>query len=110
MKTNKVLHFESGFSASEINTYLDGNVDTLYFTRNIDDKNELHVVKYSENAQFKLTGFVSQILKFYEKNTDFVKYLKDVKLKGNDNFVIIENTNPNLIEKLKNDFNTLLIK
>jgi hypothetical protein len=81
----------------------------MYFTKTISEKSEFHVVKHVE-SDFKLTIFLSQLLKYYEKNTEFKKHLERVKLKGNNDFVIVENADNILIDKLKNDLNKLLIK
>lgn len=108
-KKENVLHFDSDFTLSEINTFLNLKKDTLYFTKTLNEKSEFHIVKHTE-SDFKLTIFLSQLLKYYEKNTELKKHLENVKLKGNNNFVIVENADHILIEKLKNDLNILLIK
>lgn len=105
----KILHFPGDFTANEISKILEKRNDVLYYTRQINE-NEFHLVKNNESSFFKVFPFETQLLKFYESNKDFKDLIKGIKLKGNDNFSIIENASPELIEKLKKDFNKLLIK
>jgi hypothetical protein len=104
---NKILHFNDGFSLNEILNYILDKKDILYYTRIIN--NEFHIIKYNEKSYFKMGILCSELLKFYEKS-NLKDLLKDVKIKGNDNFAIINSNNIQLIDRLKNDLNKLLIK
>lgn len=112
MKNNKpkIIHFPSDFTFDDINKILSKKDDILYYTRIMEDKNEFHLIKYNENASFKIQSFGTQLLDFYSKNSQTKNIIKDIKIKGNDNFAILENISSELIEKLKDDFNKLLIK
>jgi hypothetical protein len=106
---SKVLHFLEGFSVNEINDVLSKKDDVVYYTRYIPEKNEFHIVKHRD-GDFVMTPFVSQLFNFYKKNESSENLLSDVKIKGNDNFVIITSSNIELITRLKNDLNVLLKK
>ena len=106
----KVLHFPGDFTLEEITKLLENRQDILYFTRLLKDGNEFHIVKHNKDAFFKLQTLESQLLKHYEQVESLKPLLQGIKIKGNDNFAIIDNISPILIEKMKNDFNKLLIK
>ena len=106
----KVLHFPGDFTLVEINKLLENRQDILYFTRLLNDDKEFHLVKHNKDAYFKLQTLESQLLKHYENYETLKPLLKGVKVKGNDNFAIIDNISPILIEHMKNDFNKLLTK
>jgi len=106
----KVLHFPGDFTLEEINKLLENRQDILYFTRLLKDGNEFHLVKHNKEAFFKLQTLESQLLKHYEQIESLKPLLQGVKIKGNDNFAIIDNISPILIERMKNDFNKLLLK
>jgi len=106
----KVLHFPGDFTLEEIEKLLENRKDILYYTRLIKEGKEFHVVKHNTTATMKLQLLESQLLKHYEQNKELKPYLQGVKIKGNDNFAITENLSPILIEKIKTDFNKLLIK
>ena len=106
----KVLHFPSDFTLEEINKLLENRKDILYFTRLLKDGNEFHLVKHNKDGFFKLQMLESQLLKHYEQIEELRPLLQGVKIKGNDNFAIIDNISPILVEKMKTDFNKLLVK
>jgi hypothetical protein len=106
----KVLHFPGDFTLEEINKLLEKRKDIFYFTRLLKDGAEFHLVKHNKDAHFKLQTLESQLLKYYEQISDIEPFLNGIKVKGNDNFAIIDNPSPLLVEKMKSDFNRLLIK
>jgi len=106
----KVLHFPDDFTLEEIENLLENRKDILYYTRLLKGGNEFHLVKHNKNAQLKIQILETQLLKHYEQFKNLKPLLQGVKIKGNDNFAIIEGISPILVEKLKSDFNKLLIK
>ncbi len=106
----KVLHFPGDFSLEDINKLLEHRKDILYFTRLLKDGSEFHIIKHNKDAFFKLQVLESQLLKHYEQIESIRPLLQGIKIKGNDNFAIIDNVSPILIEKMKTDFNKLLTK
>jgi len=109
MREYKVVHFSEDFSMEDINEAMSSQDEILYFTRYIQEKNEFHIVKH-KNGDFKITSFITQLFGFYKKNKNTSSLLDETKVKGNDSFVIIQNVNEQLIERLKNDLNILLKK
>lgn len=108
MNNSKVVHFSDEFSCDEINKYLIECPDIYYYTRYIPEKNEFHIVKNNNKGNISITPLISQLFKFYENDTNYSKLLTETKVKGNENFAILINTNNNLNEKLKKDLNVLL--
>jgi hypothetical protein len=106
----KVLHFPEDFTLEEIENLLENRKDILYYTRLLKNGNEFHLIKHNKSAELKLQILESQLLKHYEQFKNLKPLLQGIKIKGNDNFAIIENLSPILIEKMKTDFNKLLIK
>ena len=106
----KVLHFPGDFTLEEINKLLENRKDIIYFTRLLKKDTEFHLVKHNKEGFFKLQTLESQLLKHYEQLKGFRPLLSGIKVKGNDNFAIINNPSPILVEKMKNDFNKLLTK
>lgn len=104
---SKVLHFLEGFSLNEINAVLSKRDEVVYYTRYIPESNEFHIVKHKD-GNFVMTSFISQLFDFYKKNDTLCEKLSNVKIKGNDNFTIISNTNQELINQIKRDLNILL--
>lgn len=80
--------------------------DTDYYIRKKD--NELHIVKYNENLKLNINEFVNMLLKFYSSKPEFRKITEGIKVKGNQNFSIIENMKYN--EKFVDDLTKLLAK
>lgn len=103
---NKVLHFDEGFSLKEILKYISNNKNILYYTRIVNG--EFHIIKHNNDSFFNIDIMCSELLKFYE-NTELKPLLGNVKIKGNNNFAII-NCNTKLTERLKIDLNRLLNK
>lgn len=106
----KIVHFSEEFSIREITDYLKDKHNILYYTRTKNEGKEFHVIKNKNNAFFKLTILQTELLKRYEKVENFTNLIKDIKIKGNDQFVILENINPIIINVIKNDLNKLLLK
>jgi hypothetical protein len=110
MDKPKILHFPEDFSLEEINKVLKNRSDILYYTRYIKENNQFHLVKHNNTAFFSMQVFESQLLNFYDSKSELKKIVNGAKIKGNDNFAIIENISNDLMEKLKNDFTKLLTK
>jgi hypothetical protein len=108
MKDYKVVHFSDEFNLDDINEALSATDDIIYYTRDLNEKNEFHVVNYKE-GDFTITPFITQMFNFYKTNK-LSHLVKESKVKGNDKFAIIVNTNEDLINRLKNDLNLLLKK
>lgn len=106
----KVLHFPGDFTLKEINKLLENRQDILYYTRSLKDGSEFHLVKHNKDAYFKLQTLESQLLKHYEQFSDLKPLLNGLKVKGNDSFAIIDNIPSKLVDKMKDDFNKLLVK
>jgi len=109
MKDYKVVHFSEEFSMDDINEAMSFQDDIIYYTRNISEKKEFHIVN-SKKGEFTLTPFVTQLFNFYQKNEKLSGLIGESKVKGNDTFAIIMDTNDNLINQLKKDLNILLKK
>jgi len=107
---NKVLHFDQEFSIKEINNYLSLNNDILYFTRLLKEGKEFHIIKYNENAFFKINSLISNLFKYYDSKKETKFLIEGTKIKGNEKFIIIENINHNLSHRIKTDLNNLLKK
>lgn len=107
---NRVLHFDQEFTIKEIVDYLSNNDNVFYYTRLLKEGNELHVVKYNDKAYFKINSLISQLFKFYDGNNKTKSLIEGARIKGNDKFIIIENMNVKLSDRLKVDLNRLLRK
>ena len=106
----KVLHFPGDFTLEEIEKLLENRKDIIYYNRLLNDGKEFHVIKHNKKGFFKLQVLETQLLKHYEQIKSLKPLLQGIKIKGNDNFAIIDNLPTPLIEKMKTDFNKLLIK
>lgn len=82
--------------------------DTDYFIRKKD--NELHIVKYNQNLKLNINEFVNSLLKYYGTKNETKQITHGIKVKGNNNFTIIENLNPQFNDKFVNDLTSLLVK
>ena len=71
---------------------------------------EFHLIKHNKGGFFKMQTLEAQLLKHYEQHKDIRPLLEKIRVTGNDNFAIITNISPTLVEKMKNDFNKLLTK
>jgi hypothetical protein len=106
---NKVLHFSDGFSLDDINNVLSSKDGILYYTRQISEKNEFHIINHKDGTM-TITPFITQLLNYYNTNKQTQTIIRESKVKGNEKFAIITNTNQVLIEQLKKDLNILLKK
>ena len=104
---NNIIHFLSeDISLKEINSLMKTK-NEQYFSVLFNEKNELHIVKH-DKGYFKINEMITELFNFYEKNNILANKLS---IKGNDNFTIIYNiNNPELINRIKTDLNTLLKK
>jgi len=109
MKDYKVVHFSDEFSMEDISEAMSFQDDILYFTREITEKNEFHIVNH-KNGEFTLTQFVTQLFNFYNTDKNLSSLVRESKVKGNDTFAIITNADENLIARIKKDLNILLKK
>ncbi len=107
MEEYKVVHFSSDFSMDDINEAMSFQDDILYFTREISEKNEFHIVNYKD-GEFTLTQLVTQLFNFYKNNEKLSPIVSESKVKGNDKFTIIVESNDDLITQIKKDLNILL--
>lgn len=109
MEDYKVVHFSGDFTMTDITDAMSHQDDIIYYTRQIVETNEFHIVNYKE-GQFTLTPFVTQLFNFYQNNENLSSLVKESKVKGNDKFAIILNVNEDLVNQIKNDLNKLLKK
>jgi hypothetical protein len=109
-KDTKILHFADDFTHSEIIDYLKERKDIFYFTRTLKEGSEFHLIKVNNNGYFKINEFQNQLLHQYSKYVELSPLLKDIKVKGNSNFIIIENISFELLNRIKFDLTSLLIK
>jgi len=104
----KIIKFNSGHITDILETIKNKYSDTDYFIRKKD--NQLHIVKYNEKLKMNINEFVNTLLKYYSTKPELRKITEGIKIKGNQNFTIIENMNPKNSEKFINDITSLLSK
>lgn len=109
MEEYKIVHFSNEFTMEDINEAMSLQDDIIYYTRQISEKNEFHIVNHN-NGEFTVTAFITELFKFYTTDTSLGESMKGTKIKGNEKFSIIINTDEVLIERLKLDLNNLLKK
>ena len=109
MKDYKVVHFSNEFSMEDINEAMSFQDEIIYYTRQITEKNEFHIVNHNK-GEFTLTQFVTQLFNFYQNDKNLSPLVSESKVKGNDSFAIILNANDDLILQIKKDLNILLKK
>jgi len=107
MKDYKIVHFSDDFTMEDINEAMEHQDEILYFTREIAEKNEFHIVNH-KNGEFTVTQFVSQLFNFYQNDKNLSKIVSEAKVKGNDSFTVVINANEDLINQIKKDLNILL--
>ena len=105
---DKIIKFNSGNIKDILETIKAKYSDTDYYLRK--KGNELHVVKYNENLKLNINEFVNTLLKFYSTKMDSNKITEGIKVKGNNNFSIIENMKPQYSVKFVDDLTKLLAK
>jgi hypothetical protein len=105
---DKIIKFNGGHIKDILETIKTKYSDTDYYIRKKD--NELHVVKYNESLKLNINEFVNTLLKFYSSKMDSNKITEGIKVKGNNNFSIIENMRPQYTNKFVDDLTKLLAK
>ena len=105
---DKIIKFNSGHIKDILETIKTKYSDTDYYIRKKDS--ELHVVKYNESLKLNINEFVNSLLKFYSSKIESKKILEGIKVKGNNNFSIIENMKPQFSNKFVDDLTKLLAK
>ena len=105
---DKIIKFNSGHIKDILETIKTKYSDTDYYIRKKD--NQLHVVKYNESLKLNINEFVNTLLKFYSTKMDSNRITEGIKVKGNNNFSIIENMKPQYSAKFVDDLTKLLAK
>jgi hypothetical protein len=104
----KIIKFNSGHITDIMETIKNKYSDTDYFIRSKD--NQLHIVKYNENLKLNINEFVNSLLKFYSSSNQLKPIIEGIKVKGNQNFTIVENMKPQFSSKFIDDLSKLLAK
>lgn len=102
----KIVKFNQGQLKDILETLKNKYSDTDYYIRKKD--NQLHVVKYNESLKLNINEFVNTLLKYYSTKPELKKITEGIKVKGNQNFSIIENMK--FVEKFVDDITKLLAK
>jgi len=105
---DKIIKFNAGHIKDILETIKTKYSDTDYYIRKKD--NQLHVVKYNESLKLNINEFVNTLLKFYSSKMDSKRITEGIKVKGNQNFSIIENMKSQFSDKFVNDLTNLLSK
>ena len=103
---NNIIHFSGDdISLNELSNIMNEKKEQ-YYTVNFNNRNELHIVKHN-SGYFKVNEMLIQLFEFYKTNK--IELDEDISIKGNNDFVIINNiTNTDLKSRIKTDLNTLL--
>ena len=104
----KIIKFNTGHIKDILETIKNKYSDTDYYIRKKD--NQLHIVKYNENLKLNINEFVNTLLKFYSTHTELKKITEGIKIKGNNNFCIIENLKSQYNDNFVTDLSNLLSK
>jgi len=104
----KIIKFNTGHIKDILETIKTKYSDTDYYIRKKD--NQLHIVKYNESLKLNINEFVNTLLKFYSTKMDSKRIIEGIKVKGNQNFSIIENMKSQFSDKFVNDLTNLLSK
>jgi len=102
----KIIKFNTGNIKDILETIKTKYSDTDYYFRKKD--NQLHIVKYNENLKLNINEFVNTLLKYYSTKMETKKITEGIKVKGNQNFSIIESMNSQHISKFVDDLTKLL--
>lgn len=105
---DKIIKFNTGHIKDILETIKTKYSDTDYYIRK--KENELHIVKYNEHLKLNVNEFVNVLLKYYSSKVDSNKITEGIKVKGNNNFSIIENMKTQYVDKFVNDLTNLLAK
>jgi len=104
----KIIKFNSGHITDIMETIKSKYSDTDYFIRSKD--NQLHIVKYNESLKLNINEFVNSLLKFYSSSNQLKPIIEGIKVKGNQNFTIVENMKSQFSPKFIEDLSKLLAK
>lgn len=105
---DKIIKFNTGDIKDILETIKTKYSDTDYYIRKKD--NQLHIVKYNESLKLNINEFVNTLLKFYSTKMDSKRIIEGIKVKGNQNFSIVENMKSQFSDKFVNDLTNLLSK
>lgn len=105
---DKIIKFNTGHIKDILETIKTKYSDTDYYIRK--KESELHIVKYNEHLKLNVNEFVNVLLKYYSSKVDSNKITEGIKVKGNNNFSIIENMKTQYVDKFVNDLTNLLAK
>lgn len=103
-----IIKFNNGHIKNIYKLLSEKYSSTDYFLRK--KNNDIHVVKYNENLKLNVNAFVDSLFKFYSTRKDLIPLTKNIKIKGNDKFSVIENVNIYSIDIIVNDLSNLLSK
>jgi len=103
-----IIKFNDGHIKDILETIKNKYSNTDYFFRRKD--NELHVVKYNEKLNLNINEFINSLLKFYSTSEKTRNITEGIKVKGNNNFTIIENMKSQFTNKFVDDLTRLLSK
>ena len=113
----KVVKFPSRIKPSVSIVMLENNnvsKEKLHYIISKQTNDSLVLLKYNENAQIKLTEFVTTLITYYKRNQQLKSAFDKIVVEGNDSFSIIKNI-PNinlgdksLIQVLNDDLIKLL--
>lgn len=105
---DKIIKFNTGNIKDILETIKTKYSDTDYYIRKINE--QLHIVKYNDKLKLNVNEFVNVLLKYYSTKTEFNKITEGIKVKGNQNFCIVENMKEQYSNKFVNDLTSLLAK
>lgn len=105
---DNIIKFNNGDVKKIYELLSDKYSEMDYFIRR--KNNNLHIVKYNEDLNLNINGFVDSLFKFYSTKKELLSICENVKIKGNDKFSVVENLKDVNIEKVVNDLSDLLSK
>lgn len=105
---DKIIKFNDGHIKDILETIKTKYSDIDYYIRKKD--NQLHIVKYNEELKLNINEFVNTLLKFYSTKMDLKPIIEGIKVKGNQNFSIVENMKSKYGGKFIDDLSRLLSK
>ena len=105
---DKIIKFNDGHIKDILETIKTKYSDIDYYIRKKD--NQLHIVKYNEALKLNINEFVNTLLKFYSTKMDLKPIIEGIKVKGNQNFSIVENMKSKYGGKFIDDLSRLLSK
>ena len=90
----KVVKFPSRIKPSVSIVMLENNnvsKEKLHYIISKQTNDSLVLLKYNENAQIKLTEFVTTLITYYKRNQQLKSAFDKIVVEGNDSFSIIKN-------------------